>query len=297
MALPEAYFRAEVVRTEQITPVLRRLVLGGDGLADYRSSGASDEWLRIMVPPQRQPCAPLPEQVGEPPRVQWRFANPQPAPRWYTVRRWEADRRELWIDVVIHADGLATRWAETAEVGDQLIVSQPHGRFLDVRADWMLVIADQTGVPAGTRIVEELAAGQRVHAIFEAPNEAATFTPDTQADLKQCWVYNPTPDQMASPLSSVVRTVELPPGDGYVWMAGESGCARDIRRYFRHELKWRSSSYDIVGYWRPRQESYAREYRRVEGQVGRLYERGRAEGKDSEAILDDVFAVMEQHGL
>lgn len=297
MALPEAYFRATVVRTEQVTSVLRRLILGGPGLGDFRSSGASDEWLRIMVPAEPQRSVALPEPVGDPPRVQWRFANPQPSPRWYTVRRWDADRRELWIDVVLHADGLATRWAETAEVGDQVIVSQPHGRFAGIGADWLLVIADQTGVPAGSRIVEELSAGQPVHAIFEAPNEAATFSLETAADLKQCWVYNPSPDQIASPLSAVARSVDLPPGDGFVWMAGESGCARDIRRYFRHELKWRSARYDIVGYWRPQQEAYARRYRHVEGQVGRIYERGQAAGQDSEDILDDVFAVMEKHGL
>ena len=251
MALSEAYFRAEVVRTERLTSVVQRLILGGPGLSGFRSSGASDEWLRIMVPPERQPTVPLPEQVGTPPRAQWRFANPQPAPRWYTVRRWDADRHQLWIDVVVHADGLATRWAESVEVGDQVIVSQPHGRFLDIAADWYLIIADQTGVPAGTRIVEELPAGSRVHAVFEAPDEAATFTPETAADLRQCWVYNPSPDEIASPLSAVARSIELPAGEGFVWMAGEAGCARDIRRYFRHELHWRSSRYDIVGYWRP----------------------------------------------
>lgn len=296
-ALPEAYFHAVVVRSERLTSVLRRLVLGGSGLAEFQSSGASDEWLRLMVPPERQRTVSLPEQEGVPPRVKWRFANPQPAPRWYTVRRWDAHRHELWIDVVVHADGLATRWAESAEVGDEIIVSQPHGRFVGISADWILIIADQTGVPAGTRIVEELPAGQKVHAVFEAPDEPATFTPETAADLRQCWVYNPSPETIASPLSSVARSIELPPGQGFVWMAGESACARDIRRYFRHELKWRSSQYDIVGYWRPQQEAYERRYRQVEDQLGRIYERGQAAGRDSEDILDDVFSTMEKHGL
>ncbi len=102
---------------------------------------------------------------------------------------------------------------------------------------------------------------------------------------------------MDSPLAEVARSIELPPGEGFVWMAGEASCARDIRRYFRHELKWRSSRYDIVGYWRPQQEAYARRYRQIEDQVGRVYDRGQAAGKDQESILDDVFSVMERHGL
>ena len=293
MTLPEAYYRATVIRTEQLTSVMKRLVLGGEELADFVSCGASDEWLRMFVPPEGERQMSLPERTGS----GWRFANPQPTPRWYTVRRWDAECRELWIDVVIHARGLATRWAEQVEPGDQVLISQPHGRFADITADWMVIIADQTGIPAASRIIEELPAEQPVHAVFEAPNEAATFTLDTSAALRLCWVYNPSPDVIASPLSAVARSVELPAGKGFVWMAGEAACARDIRRYFRHELKWRSARYDIVGYWRPNQEAYSRRYSTIEDQVGRIYDRGQAAGKDQEAILDDVFSVMEQHGL
>ncbi len=293
MTLPEAYHRATVIRTEQLTAVMKRLVLGGEGLSDFASYGASDEWLRILVPAESQRHVEPPERTGS----GWRFANPQPTPRWYTVRRWDPERRELWIDVVIHADGLATRWAEQVQPGDQVIVSQPHGRFADISADWLLIIADQTGIPAASRIIEDLPAGQPVHAVFEAPNEAATFALDTSAALRLCWVYNPSPDVIDSPLSAVARSIELPAGDGFVWMAGEAACARDIRRYFRHELKWRSARYDIVGYWRPNQEAYSRRYGTIEDQVSQIYDRGEAAGKDQEAILDDVFSVMEKHGL
>lgn len=291
--LPEGYWRATVLRTHQLSTVMRRIVLGGDGLADYQSSGASDEWLRIMVPEARQATVELPHRSGR----HWVFADPQPSPRWYTVRRWDPDRQELTIDLVIHPHGLATRWAEQVEPGDQLMVSQPHGRFTGIEADWMLIIADQTGIPAACRILQNLPAGQQAHAVFEAPDEAATFTPSSPADLRMCWVYNPSPATIASPLNAAARSVELPTGDGYVWMAGEAGCARDIRRYVRHELNWRSSRYDIVGYWRPKADAYQQRYAQIEGQVATIYERGQASGTDPEAILDDIFEVMESHGL
>ena len=292
-ALPEAYFRAEVLEVTSLSSVMRRIVLGGDGLADYRSSGAPDEWLRLMVPPQRQQQVELPVKQGQ----QFHFANPQPSPRWYSVRRWDAERRRLRVDVVVHEHGAATRWAESVQPGDQLLISQPHGRGIDTAADWVLILADQTGIPAACRIVENLAPHQHAHAVFEAPNEAATFTPTSPAELKVCWAYNPSPATIPSPLSAAVRTIELPPGQGYVWMAGEAACARDVRRYFRHELKWRSQHFDIVGYWRPDQEAYQRRYREVEGRVAEVYESGRRAGADSEDILDEVFSVMESRGL
>jgi NADPH-dependent ferric siderophore reductase len=292
-ALPEAYFRAEVIEVTSLSSVMRRIVLGGDGLADYRSSGAPDEWLRLMVPPQPQQHVELPVKHGQ----QFHFANPQPSPRWYSVRRWDAELHRVTVDVVVHEHGVATRWAESVRPGDQLLISQPHGRGVNSDADWVLILADQTGIPAACRILESLSPHQHAHAVFEAPNEAATFQPTSPADLKVCWAYNPFPATIPSPLSAAVRTIELPPGQGYVWMAGEAACARDVRRYFRHELKWRSQHFDIVGYWRPDQEAYQRRYREVEGRVAEVYEAGRRAGADSEDILDEVFSVMESRGL
>jgi NADPH-dependent ferric siderophore reductase len=292
-ALPEAYFVAEVTGVRDLSSVMRRIVLGGDGLRDYRSSGAPDEWLRVMVPPGRQERVELPTKQGQ----QFHFANPQPAPRWYSLRRWDPSRREATVDIVVHDHGAATRWAADVRVGDQVLISQPHGRGLDAEADWVLILADQTGIPAACRILESLEPRQHAHAVFEAPNEAATFVPTSPADLKVCWAYNPSPAEIPSPLSAAVRTIELPPGQGYVWMAGEAACARGVRRYFRHELKWRSQHYDIVGYWRPNQEAYQRRYREIEPQVTRAYEAGRRSGADDEEILDEVFSVMETRGL
>lgn len=292
-ALPEAYFRAQVIEVRHLSPVMRRIVLGGEGLADYRSSGAPDEWFRLMVPPGRQQQAELPTRQGQ----QFHFANPQPAPRWYSLRRWDTDRHRLALDVVVHDHGAATRWAESVQTGDEVLISQPHGRGIDTTADWVLILADQTGIPAACRILESLAPHQHAHAVFEAPNEAATFTPSSPAELKVCWAYNPDPATIPSPLSAAVRTVDLPSGQGYVWMAGEAACARDVRRYFRHELRWRSQHFDIVGYWRPDQEAYQRRYREVEGAVSAAYEAGRAAGADDDQILDEVFSVLETRGL
>lgn len=300
MALPEAYFRAEVVGVRPLSAVMRRIVLGGEGLAGYRSSGAPDERLRLLVPPERQRHVQLPVRQGQ----RFRFADPQPVPRWFSLRRWDPRSREATLDIVVRdivghsavgrAAGPATRWAEEAEPGDQVLISQPHGNGIDSQADWLLILADQTGIPAACRILASLAPWQHAHAVFEAPNEAATFTPSSPANLKVCWAYNPSPDKIPSPLSAAVRTVGLPPGRGYVWMAGEAGCALTVRRYFRDELAWQSDRYDIAGYWSPDPESPRTHY--LPGRGDQVSQPGRPIGADHPGILDKVWSVSQTQG-
>ena len=270
-ALPEAYFAADVIEVRDLSSVMRRIVLGGDGLADYRSSGAPDEWFRLMVPPERQQQVELPHKEGQ----QFHFANPQPLPRWYSLRRWDAERRRVTVDVVVHDHGVATRWAQTVQPGDQLLISQPHGRGIDAQADWVLILADQTGIPAACRILENLAPRPaRARGVRGAERGR-----DVHADLagRAEGVLGLQPVAGQHPQSAERRRPDdrAAAGSGLRVDGGRGGCARDVRRYFRHELKWRSQHYDIVGYWRPDQEAYQRRYREIEPQVSRVV-RGRS---------------------
>ena len=218
--------------------------------------------------------------------------------RWYSVRRWDAGSRELTVDIVVHDHGAATRWAERAQPGDAISVSAPAGRFGPASdTEWVLVVADQTALPAASRILEELPAGQPAYAILEAPEPDCVLPISSAAELDVSWLFHPTPARLGSPLTPATRAFPLPAGPGYVWMAGEASCSREIRRYVRHELGWKPARYDIVGYWRPEAERYQRRYRAIEDRVGEIWDRGQAGGKDTETIADEIYAVMETHGL
>ena len=198
----------------------------------------------------------------------------------------------------MHAHGLATRWAAQVTPGDEVLISAPVGRYGPApEAEWELLVADLTGLPAASRIIAELAPRRRARAIFEVPSEDCVLTLETAADLDISWIFNPTPDVTPSVLGSATRSLELLPGPGYVWMAGEAGCSRDIRRYFRHELRWPSSAYDIVSYWRPDAEAYLKRYTAIEDEVAKIYSESYGAGRDSEDTVDEVLAVMEAHGL
>ena len=77
-------YDAQVLRREQLSAHLVRLVLGGPGLAEFASTGIPDEWVGLVVPGQFQS-------------------------RYYTVRSWTGG--ELTLDVVVHDVGLVTEWA------------------------------------------------------------------------------------------------------------------------------------------------------------------------------------------
>ena len=53
-------FEARVVRTSLLTPVMRRVVLGGAGLAEFGSSGHPDEWLQLFIPRRGGRTCPVP---------------------------------------------------------------------------------------------------------------------------------------------------------------------------------------------------------------------------------------------
>ena len=101
-----------VVRTEQITPHMRRITLAGDDLDGFVSP-AHDDHVKLFFPAPGQtiPCFPcwamgrIPSSMRE---------GARPIARNYTPRRYDAERRELEIDFVLHGDGPAASWAAQA---------------------------------------------------------------------------------------------------------------------------------------------------------------------------------------
>jgi len=216
----------------------------------FTSTGIPDEWVALTVPGQFQT-------------------------RYYTVRGWNPASRELVLDVVVHDEGLVTRWAQTECVGDVVGISAPKGSFdLPADAAWVVLVGDLTALPAIARI----------GASVDLPISAYVETPDGAlegyTDLPITWVAPPAPE--VSGLAALVRTVTWPEGPGYFWMAGESAQMRDIRRYVRHDLGMASSAYDVMGYW---SGTRGRQTRAVD--PGPIYAAGKAAGKTDEQIWHD----------
>lgn len=251
-------YGAQVLRREQLSPHLLRLVLGGPGLAEFASTGISDEWVGLVVPEQFQS-------------------------RYYTVRSWVDG--ELTLDIVVHDVGLVTEWAQRpdAVVGETVTITEPKGSFLPPPgAGWLMLVGDLTALPAMARIASETTLPTRIWA--EVPERPDGYLPD---GVEVTWLAQPGDGQ--STLAEVVEELVWPDGHGYFWMAGESAQMRAIRKHLMRERRLPSTAYDVMGYWRGVTQ---RQPRAVD--PGPIWRAGKAAGKTDEQIWADYDAARDQ---
>jgi NADPH-dependent ferric siderophore reductase len=250
-----AQFSADVLRREQLSPHLVRLVLGGPGLAGFASTGVPDEWVALTVPGQFQT-------------------------RYYTVRSWSGDASggELVLDVVVHEHGLVTEWASGEVAGETVTVSAPKGSFaMPPEASWLLLVGDLTALPAIARIIESRP-GVPVRAWCEVPDGGLPGYLPERDDVEVTWTAPPPGAE--SDTSGIVRGIDWPDGDGYFWMAGESAQMRAIRKHLMREVRLPSTAYDVMGYWRG--GGQRRQPRAVD--PGPIWQAGKAAGRTDEEI-------------
>ena len=254
-------YAATVARREQVSPHLVRLVLRDlDGPDEFTSTGVPDEWVGLVVPGQFQS-------------------------RYYTVRSW--DGTELVLDVVVHDEGLVTEWVWSPTgrdcTGERVTLTEPKGSFtMSEQASWLLLVGDLTAMPAMARILTEVSVPARVWA--EVPDDLPGYLPD-HADVT--WLAPPGPGESA--LAAVVETIDWPEGEGYFWMAGESGQMRAIRKHLMRDVRLPSTAYDVMGYWRGGAQ---RQPRAVD--PGPIWRAGKAAGRPDDEIWAAYDAAREE---
>lgn len=245
-----------VVRVEDVSPRYRRIVFGGDGLAEgfplvrfapgdhvklyfphpqtgllvsYRATGDDDEW----------------EVDGE----------GDPIRRDYTPRAWDAGARELTIDFVLHDHGIAGRWASRARAGDRLVAIGPRAHWI-LPEDYAhyLAVGDETALPSISRLLAEAPDGSSVTAVIEIADAGEEQPLGGTPGRTVQWVHRdtaPVGEGRLSALETAVRELSLPdPGELFVFAAGETGAMKPIRRYFRRELGLPKRQVVADGYWK-----------------------------------------------
>ncbi|MFF7276870.1 siderophore-interacting protein [Streptomyces griseorubiginosus] len=253
VAAPFRFFALRVARTRRLGPSLVRVTFTGEDLAYFFSDGY-DQSLSLFLPAAGRTEPGVPVELGD---GWWQAWREQPddvraVMRSYTLRGLRRDPDEIDIDFVLHEPaGPASGWAARASVGDKVQLLGP--AIADNRAirfrppadtDLVLLWGDETALPAVSAILEALPAGQRARVWLEVHDAGDIQDLATDADAEITWV-------VGEKALDAVREAQLPPAERpYAWIAGESGCVKELRRHFVRERGIDRRRVTFVGYWR-----------------------------------------------
>jgi NADPH-dependent ferric siderophore reductase len=171
--------------------------------------------------------------------------------RTYTTRHIDYLKKEIFIDFIAHGDnGPASHWANQAIAGSNIGMAMKVGnRPLFPNVEYYLLVADSTGIPVISAILEQLPANVEVHAIIEVFNKEDELLLNSKANLSVEWIYNTHPEH-SSNLADIVRKRDFPIRNRFLFAATEYATAKDLKIYFRDEQYWQSGEYSITSYWK-----------------------------------------------
>lgn len=221
------YRQLDVRSADRITPRVVRVVLGGAELADFTSTG-NDQRIKLCLPRPGQPT-PRGRDRGEV------FALPreqQPKQRTYTVRRFDPDRLELTVDLVLHEhEAPGSAWAARVRPGEQIVTVGPSPSYQpDPDADRLVLAGDETALPAIAAIAEQLPAGAKASAHVEIADEHEQQEISSAADVAWHWIHRG--DRAAGePLVEHLRQADLGPRPS-LWIGAEAAAVRELRDHF-----------------------------------------------------------------
>lgn len=231
MAFPETSRRVERVRYElrrrevEVSEVVSigdsfvSITFHGEDLADFQSAGFDDHIKFIFE-----------DNKGELVR------------RDYTPRAFDRDKRELTLEFALHGDGKACAWARAAKPGQRAVIGGPRGsRIVPLDYDWQIFIADDSGLPAVARRLEELPANAHVIVIAAADPAYQTRLASV---AKVQWV------ESADALASAVSRLDLPDDEGFAWGAGEATAMKAVRQVLVDEKQHPTRAMRVAAYWR-----------------------------------------------
>lgn len=239
----------EVVDKVQLTPTMVRVVLGGDGLAEYTPAQFTDQYVNVLFPPEGAPYqVPFDAEAA--------MAGPaehRPRGRRYTIRSWDPEARRVTIDFVVHGDvGFAGRWATKAQPGDRLQLSgSPNGGYSpNLDAPWYLMIGDESAVPAIAASLEALRPGDDAYAVMVADGPGGEVALDSPGNVTVKWVHRDYSDADVDELIAAIDGLDVPDGTPDVFVHGEAHEVRTVRKHLIEKLGVERGGTSISPYWR-----------------------------------------------
>lgn len=211
-----------VRRVQPLSPHCVSVTLAGDSLRDFVSD-SFDDHIKLL----------------------FADASGQEQRRDYTPRHFDRAAGELTLEFALHERGPASDWARQAQPGQTVAVGGPRGSMI-IPADypWHLLAGDLSALPALRRRVEELPAGTAVTVLAQAGAEDRVAVPASAAALQWHWV-DPQDD-----LADRLRAMVPPPGEGFIWCAGEAAAMARVRDLLLDGWRHPREALRVSAYWK-----------------------------------------------
>jgi NADPH-dependent ferric siderophore reductase len=213
---------ARVRHSERLSPAFVRVTLESAAFRDLGNDGF-DTRFKIVFPGATGELPGIPEEP-EDWYAEW-MAMPEETKspmRTYTVRDVveEDGVRALVVDLVVHEHGIqgpACRWALAAQPGDVVQVIAPHRasqeyggtEFAPGQHRDLLLVADETALPALTRIVADIAPDFTGHAFVEVPSTEDMLAFDVPGNIEVTWLARDDAQQGRRLVEEVRRFLDL----------------------------------------------------------------------------------------
>jgi NADPH-dependent ferric siderophore reductase len=253
--------RATVLRVERVAPPIIRVTVSGPEFEDFTSGGPADH-VRVYFPDAvtGELVAPTPVGPGEDGIVRPDRASIArdftPLPRAVDDGS-SKSTVELDLDFFVHPDpGPASSWAESARVGDELVIVGPRGsRRAPQDIDGLILICDETSLPSVSRWVREVRPGTPIDVIASVPGPGE-WVAEYLGPVPGTRVHVVAPDISGGTVLGALERLG-PVGEGvFVWAAGEATGLVPVRRHLRRTLGLPPAQAQVSGYWRRGVEAF-----------------------------------------
>ncbi|MDE0545121.1 siderophore-interacting protein [Microbacterium sp. C7(2022)] len=271
-----------VLRTERVSPHFMRVTVGGGEIERFRPMGY-DQWFRLFLPlGGDEGLDRLPAKANKMLGYLKYLRIPdgvRPVMRNYSVREYRAQGAsggaEIDIDFVLHgtADegtatqatvtqgtvqegpaGPASQWATTCQPGESIVIIDEGLTFNPQRGtESVLLVADETGLPALANICASLPAESSGIALIEVPSEAdaVAFAHPSGIDVRYLVRDHETkPGTLALDALRTLPSDDLPPAPIHAWIVGEQSLPTEARRHLVGERGMPKDLVSFCGYWR-----------------------------------------------
>ncbi|WP_440133535.1 siderophore-interacting protein [Chitinophaga sancti] len=236
----------KVKRREQLTPHYIRIILTGDDIQVFQRAETGDN-NKIIIPKDKALGIELPDMI-----TRNLFDYPNQVVRTYTLRSFDAAKKEMAIDFVVHHNpGPASVWAMNAKPGDELGVMMKAGRKKLLRAaDKYYFFGDHSALPVISGLLEKLDPAAKGHAYIEVQGKEDVMLLNKPAGIDITWLFNEYPgDTSALPAAFNAMAAKVNVTSA-VYVFAEHKAVNEIQDKLRKNPAIRRENWQAYGYWK-----------------------------------------------